>query len=80
MAWISTPSRNMPKPIKRRELIWRFRQLGWTGPHPGKRHGVMRRGSLTVPIPNPHRGDIDWTLMKRILAQAGIDPAEWESL
>jgi hypothetical protein len=68
----------MPKPIKRRELIRRFRRLGWTGPHPGKRHGLMRRGALTVPIPNPHVGDIDWTLTKRILRQARVSEVEWD--
>ncbi len=33
-----------------------------------------------VPIPNPHRSDIDWSLAKRILAQAGIDPDDWTRL
>jgi hypothetical protein len=41
----------------------------------------MRRGDHTVPIPNPHGGgDLDWTLVKRILAQAEIDPARWEQV
>jgi hypothetical protein len=31
----------MPKPIKRRELIRRFRALGWSGPYPGHRHMAM---------------------------------------
>ncbi len=33
-----------------------------------------------IPIPNPHGGDIDWSLTKRILQQAGIDPNEWDNL
>ena len=71
----------MPKPIKRRELIRRFRALGWQGPEPGHRHMAMRLGERTVPIPNPHGGgDLDWTLVKRVLAQAGIDPKQWEDL
>jgi hypothetical protein len=42
---------------------------------------VMRRGEQTVPIPNPHgASDLDWTLVKRILVQAGIDPDAWENL
>lgn len=57
-----------------------MRLLGWTGPEAGKRHGAMRKGPHTVPIPNPHRGDLDWTLVKRILKQAEIDPDEWERL
>jgi hypothetical protein len=43
----------MPKPISRRELIRRMRLLGWSGLEPGKRHGPMRKGTHTVPIPNP---------------------------
>ena len=68
----------MPKPIKRHELIRRMRRLGWDGPEPGRRHAVMRRGQLTVPIPNPYMGDIDWSLTKRILQQAGISAEDWE--
>ncbi len=42
---------------------------------------AMRSGERTVPIPNPHGGgDLDWTLVKRVLAQAGIDLKQWESL
>jgi hypothetical protein len=70
----------MPKPIERRELIRRMRVLGWEGPESGKRHGAMRKGTHTVPIPNPHSADLDWTLVKRILKQADIDPDEWERL
>jgi hypothetical protein len=33
---------------------------------------------LKVPLPNPHRGDIDWSLTKRILTQAGITLDKWE--
>jgi len=68
----------MPKPIKRRELIRRFRAPGWQGPEPGHRHMAMRLGEHTVPIPNPHGGDLDWSLVKRIVAQAGISPEQWE--
>ena len=70
----------MPKPISRRELIRRMRILGWSGPEAGKRHGAMRKGTHTIPIPNPHRGDLDWTLVKRVLKQAEIEPEEWERL
>ncbi|MGZ8939630.1 MAG: hypothetical protein ACXW32_10510 [Limisphaerales bacterium] len=34
-------------------------------------------GSKLV-IPNPHKGDVDWSLTKRILAQAGISPDDWD--
>lgn len=68
----------MPKPIRRRELIKRMRKLGWTGPEAGKRHAFMRKGERTVPIPNPHSSQIDWSLTKRILQQASISPEEWD--
>jgi hypothetical protein len=70
----------MSKPISHRELIRRMRALGWQGPEPGRRHKVMRKGEHTVPIPNPHGGDIDWPLTKRILAEAEISPQNWERL
>ncbi len=68
----------MPKPIKRRELIHRFRNLGWSGPVPGGKHAHMFKGSIQVSIPNPHRGDLDWSLVKQIIAQARVSPEEWE--
>ena len=80
MESISIRSPFMPKPIKRRELIRRLHFFGFEGPFSGKRHEQMRKGQHTVPIPNPHGSDIDWSLVKRILNQAGIDPKEWEKL
>ena len=68
----------MPKPVSRREIIRRFRALGWEGPHAGGNHAFMVRGQLKVRIPNPHGADIDWSLMKRILQQADISPDEWD--
>jgi predicted RNA binding protein YcfA (HicA-like mRNA interferase family) len=70
----------MPKPVKRRELIRRLRLLGFEGPFPGKRHEHMRNGTLTIAIPNPHRGDIDWSLIKLILKQARLNPKDFEDL
>lgn len=67
-------------PIKRDEFIRRLRQLGFTGPHPGKRHQVMRRGAQKVPIPNLHGGDIGGILVARILREIGVSREEWEQL
>jgi len=69
----------MPKPIKRGEFIRRLRGLGWEGPYQKGKHPFMVKQSVRLPIPNPHRGDIDWSHTKRILHQANISEEEWES-
>ena len=68
----------MSKPISRRDLIRRFRALGWDGPYAGGKHTFMVKGPLRVRIPNPHAGDIDWSLTKRILQQAQIAVEDWK--
>jgi len=69
----------MAKPISRRELIRRFRSLGFTGPISGGRHEFVEKGELKVRIPNPHKsGNIDWSLVKEILRQAGIKTTDWD--
>ena len=70
----------MPRPITRRELIRKFRTLGFTGPISGGRHQFMKRGELKVRIPNPHKGAmIDRSLVSEILRQAGIRIDQWEN-
>ena len=68
------------RPIKRKELIRRFRRLGFDGPFSGARHPFMIRGSLKVHIPNPHREDISVELQRRILREAGVLPTAWERI
>jgi predicted RNA binding protein YcfA (HicA-like mRNA interferase family) len=72
----------MPRigPIRRRDLIYYFRRLGFSGPQPRGKHEVMRKGTLTLTIPNPHRGDISTGLLMRILREAGISRDDWEQL
>jgi predicted RNA binding protein YcfA (HicA-like mRNA interferase family) len=67
-------------PISRRDLIDCLRQLGFDGPHRGKKHQIMVRGSHTLRIPNPHRGDIGRDLLSRVLKDAEISRDEWEKL
>lgn len=67
-------------PISRRELIDCLRQLGFDGPHSGKKHQVMIRGSYNLRIPTPHRGDIGRDLLSRVLREAEISRDEWERL
>jgi hypothetical protein len=40
----------------------------------------MRKGDVTLTIPNPHQGEIGRELLARILRQAGISREEWEQL
>ncbi|MCP4168002.1 MAG: type II toxin-antitoxin system HicA family toxin [Chloroflexi bacterium] len=64
-------------PISYRKLVQRLRELGFEGPYAGGRHPQMRRGDLTVILPNPHQGDIGVGLLRRILRQAGVSREEW---
>ncbi len=50
---------NMPKigPIKRDDLIYYLRKLGFEGPLAGRKHRVMKKGMIQVTIPNPHVGE-----------------------
>jgi predicted RNA binding protein YcfA (HicA-like mRNA interferase family) len=65
------------RPVSRRELVRKLRDLGFEGPLPGGSNQWMRRGSLRLTIPNPHPGAIDPGLIRRILRQAGISLEEW---
>lgn len=67
-------------PIKRRDLIKYLRRLGFDGPGPRGRHEIMRRGTVTIPVPNPHHGDISKQFLLEILKEAGVSRAEWEAL
>lgn len=73
----------LPKVTKRRDLIKRFKELGWSGPHKGvgDHPEYMTKGTRAVKIPNPHskgRGsEVNEWLLKAILRQAGITSDEW---
>jgi len=66
--------------ISRKELIKKFRKLGFEGPFSGGKHQFMKRGERKIRIPNPHSsGEIHIGLLKEILSQAGIEPTEFEN-
>ncbi len=69
----------MPKltPMSWGDLVGRLRELGFEGPYAGGHHPQMRRGRLTLVLPNPHEGDIGVGLLVRILRQAGVTREEW---
>ncbi len=68
----------MVAPISRKELIRKFRTLGYSGPFSGGKHQFIVKGSHKIRIPNPHLGDIHVSLLKEILRQAGIPLEEWD--
>lgn len=72
----------MPRfgPVSRRDLLGYLHQFGFIGPRPGSKHAIMRRGNVTVRLPNPHHSDIGPDLLARLLRQAGISRDEWERL
>ena len=72
----------MPRlgPIKRRDLVFYLRQVGFEGPSSGGRHQFMVKGDTIVRLPNPHESDIGREFLARILRQAPISKDEWEPL
>jgi predicted RNA binding protein YcfA (HicA-like mRNA interferase family) len=66
-------------PVSRGELIRRLKKLGFEGPYPGRPHPYMKKGSLVLTIPNPHREDISVDLISKILKRGKIDREEWLS-
>jgi predicted RNA binding protein YcfA (HicA-like mRNA interferase family) len=72
----------MPRlgPIKRRDLIRYFRQIGFEGPFSGGRHPFMVKGDITVRLPNPHESDIGREFLARILRQAHVGKEDWEKI
>lgn len=70
----------MPSSISRKELIRKFRALGYSGPFSGGKHQFMKKGQKKIRIPNPQgSGDIHIGLVKEILRQAGIRNDEWDN-
>lgn len=67
-------------PIKRGDLIWYLRKLGFEGPYAGGKHQFMVKGNTRLTIPNPHRQEISSGLLLRILKQADIKRSDWENL
>ncbi len=72
----------MPKlnPCVRRVLVRKLKEFGFKGPYPGGKHSWMEKENVRLIIPNPHKGDIDVGLIRRILKQAKIRPEEWNKL
>lgn len=69
----------MPRlsPVSWQQFVKRMKELGFEGPYAGGKHPQMRRGTVTLIIPNPHEGDIGVGLLTRLLRQAGVSREEW---
>jgi predicted RNA binding protein YcfA (HicA-like mRNA interferase family) len=68
----------LPKSTSRKEIVRKFRALGWDGPISGGKHEFMIKGKRKQRIPNPHRGEqYGVALLADILRQAGISHDEW---
>ncbi|MGZ4280828.1 MAG: type II toxin-antitoxin system HicA family toxin [Gaiellaceae bacterium] len=69
---------SLPRTTKRRVLIKKLRSLGFEGPYgEGRKHPFMRRGTLTLHVPNEHSEDVGISLLRDILRIAGISEDEY---
>lgn len=69
----------MENSISRLDLIKKLKKFGFEGPFSGGRHQFLIKGSLKLRIPNPHKNDIDKSLLIEILKQANIGKYDWEN-
>jgi predicted RNA binding protein YcfA (HicA-like mRNA interferase family) len=67
------------KPLSWRQVIRKFRNLGFEGPLYEGRHPYMQRGKLKIHVPNDHGRDITVGLQLEILRQGEISKEEWEN-
>ncbi len=71
----------MSSTISRKELIRKFKALGYSGPFSGGKHQFMIKGRKKIRIPNPHGSkNTHISLLKEILRQAGIKNDEWDKV
>ncbi|MFZ5453815.1 MAG: type II toxin-antitoxin system HicA family toxin [Thermodesulfobacteriota bacterium] len=76
---------SLPKQTTIREIIRKFKALGWEGIFKKKAqrkgssdHPFMKKGNNLVKIPNPHgQNPIGRDLLRNILFQAGISNKDW---
>ena len=69
-----------PRTTPRRVLIKKLRRLGFDGPYgQGRKHPFMRRGTLTLHVPNEHGEDLGITLVRDILRKGGVPEDEYLS-
>ena len=64
-------------PVSWKEFVARMNELGFDGPYFGGKHPKMRKGNVTVIIPNQHEVEIGVGFLRRLLRQAGLSVEEW---
>ncbi|MBU1262043.1 type II toxin-antitoxin system HicA family toxin [bacterium] len=64
-------------PCSREDLAKKLKKAGFNGPYPGGKYSWMEKKEARLIIPNPHLGDIDIKLIRKIIKYAGIKPDEW---
>jgi len=70
----------MSPAISKKELIRKFRNLGYTEPFSGTKQQFIKKGNMKLRIPNPQKNsDIDISLIKEILKQANISYEKWSN-
>lgn len=68
------------KAIKRNDLVFYLKKLGFKGPYSGGKHQYMTKENFRLTLPNPHQKDISPSLLARILRQAKISKDQWNNL
>jgi len=70
--------------LSRKDLIRKFRALGYTGPFSGGKHQFMIKGNQKIRIPNPHVSDIILKGFQKIAEEAtrstGGDRKDFEAV
>jgi hypothetical protein len=69
----------LPKQTPWRDIVRKFRALGWTGPVFGGPHPIMRKGPVQQRIPNSHDSPIHVSLLADLLRKAGISHDDWNA-
>ena len=71
-------------PCRRRDFIWRLRQLGFDGPYSGTRHQFMvyKKHRLAIPTNNEYSVAQLWMMIREVKEIIGreITVEEWNSL
>ena len=68
------------KLLKYREFIAKLKKIGLEGPISGGKHPHFLFGNIKIIVPNPHGGDVDKNIVKKIISKIGITVEEFFKL